>query len=48
VSSSSSTVVPPLGVPQFPLGSSLVVAAIGILALAAFTRVRAPRKPVPA
>jgi hypothetical protein len=37
-----------VGVPQFPLGSSLAVAAIGILALAGFMKFRSPRKPVPA
>jgi len=36
------------GVPQFPLGSGLVVAAIGMLAFAAFMRIRGPRKSVPA
>ncbi len=48
VSSSSSIVPPPVGVPQFPLGSGLAIAAIGILALAGFMRVRSPRKPVSA
>ena len=42
------TSVSPPGVPQFPLSSGLAVAAIGMLALAAFMRVRAPRKSVPA
>ncbi|MGD0319588.1 MAG: hypothetical protein ABSB56_07830 [Nitrososphaerales archaeon] len=47
-SSSSSIVSPPVGVPQFPPGSGLAAAAIGILLLAAFARVRSQRKPVAA
>ena len=46
----SSAPTPTTGVPEFPLGfgSGLVVAAIGMLALAILTRARARRRPVQA
>jgi hypothetical protein len=44
----ASVVSPPTGVPQFPGGSGLAAAALGILAMAAFVRVRAQRKAVAA
>jgi hypothetical protein len=39
--------VPINGVPEFPVASGLAATAIGILALAVFLKMRAPRKLVP-